>query len=263
MDPAVEDVAFLARSPNRVAVLRALADGSLDRHDLTAAVDASRITVGRVVGDLEARNWVRREGSTYETTRLGRLVLDAFDELTAATRLSRKLGPLAEDLSTDFVDVDLRRFADAEIVRTTDADPYAVARIAAARMAGADHVRMLAHAVTSDVLDAQVEAARAGQVSTVVLDPTLAETIRDDAGLSAGVRDLLATGRARVVAVAESIPMSVGVYDDETVMIGFTTDGFPRAGLVTSDEAVVTWARETHDRLRCEGSELTSEDFPE
>jgi len=261
MDPAVDDVSFLARSPNRVAILRVLVDEPADRRALEGAAGASRITVGRILGDLTDRHWVHGDGDEYEATRLGRLVLDAFDDLTAVTDLAREIGPFIEALPRSFVDVDLRHFAGATVVRTTNADPYAVARVAAERMRDADRVEMLAHAVSSDVLEAQTAAAAAGQTSRVVYGPSLVETVADDDALRAQVRDLLATGNATVVAATEHIPVTVGVYDDETVGFAFTRNGFPSGGLVTEADAVLEWARETFERLRCAGRELTVADF--
>lgn len=261
MDLAVDDVVFLARSPNRLAILRTVADEPADRRALERATGASRITVGRVLDDFTDRHWVCDDGGEYEATRLGRLVFDAFDDLTAATELARDVGPFLEELPEAFVDIDLRHFAGSEVVRTTNADPYAVARVAAERMRDADNVVMLAHAVTSDVLEAQAAAAMAGQTSTVVYSPSLVETVVNDDALGARVTDLLATGNATVVAAAEPIPMSVGIYDDETVGFGFTRDGFPSGGMVTEADAVLAWARRTFERLRRSGQELTAADF--
>jgi hypothetical protein len=52
MNSAGDDVVFLARSPNRLAVLCAFVDGPTDRRALERTTGASRITVGRVLGDL-------------------------------------------------------------------------------------------------------------------------------------------------------------------------------------------------------------------
>ncbi len=257
MDSAVDDVTFLARSRHRLAILRILADGPADRRTLERATGASRITVGRILGDLTDRHWARSDGDRYESTRLGRLVLEAFDDLIAATGLARDVGPFLEEVPETFVDVDLRHFAGAEVVRTTDSDPYAVARVAAERMRDADRVEMLAHAVTSDVVEAQAAAAADGQTSTVVYSPSLLKTVVADDVLRAGVRDLLDTENVTVVAAAEPIPVSVGIYDGETVGFGFTQDGFPIGGLVTEADAVLAWARRTFERLRREGRELT------
>lgn len=261
MEPATEDVAYLARSPSRVAILRALADEPMDRHDVLAAVDASRVTIGRILGAFEERHWVTRDGPVYEPTRLGRLVLAAFDELTETTRLARTLGPLAEELPSEFFDVDLRHLADATVVRATDADPLAVARVAGDLMAEAGEVKVFAHAIAGTVVEAQTAAARAGQPSTVVVDADLLATIAADDGLRSQVRDLLATGRATYVVAEGPVPISVGVYDDETVAIGFTDDGLPNAAIVTDDEAVCSWAIDRLDDFLRGGTELTVADF--
>ena len=62
MDTALDDIAFLANSDNRVAVFERLVDGSRHRDELTDQVDASRVTIARILRELEAREWITRSG---------------------------------------------------------------------------------------------------------------------------------------------------------------------------------------------------------
>lgn len=59
---AYEDLSYLARSSNRVAVLSALHDGPATRAELLDRLGFSRMTLDRTVEAFAARNWVRTEG---------------------------------------------------------------------------------------------------------------------------------------------------------------------------------------------------------
>jgi len=61
MEAPLEEIEFLARSQNRVAVLRLLATESHTRRSLAAATGASQATLGRIPEDFTDRSWVRRD----------------------------------------------------------------------------------------------------------------------------------------------------------------------------------------------------------
>lgn len=59
MDQAsIKDITFLARSEHRIAVLDALQEAPRARHELRELTGASRVTVNRVLDDLEDRGWI-------------------------------------------------------------------------------------------------------------------------------------------------------------------------------------------------------------
>jgi hypothetical protein len=57
---ALEDIAYLCRSANRVTILDALTEGPYSRRELANQTDASRTTLDRIVNELEERRWVER-----------------------------------------------------------------------------------------------------------------------------------------------------------------------------------------------------------
>jgi predicted transcriptional regulator len=67
MDTALDDIAFLANSDNRVAVFERLVDGSRARDELTDQVEASRVTIARILRASSSRRIraiVTRDAST-------------------------------------------------------------------------------------------------------------------------------------------------------------------------------------------------------
>ena len=88
---ALDDIAFLASSPNRVATLEALTAGPHKRSDLQEAIDASRSTVKRTLNGFQERRWVNRVGQEYVITPLGELVAARFTTLLETIDAGTKL----------------------------------------------------------------------------------------------------------------------------------------------------------------------------
>lgn len=115
MDGPTADIEFLARSGHRPRVLAALAERRRDRHDLRDLTGASSPTMGRILGDFEERNWVRRDGSTYELTPLGEFVARKFAALREAMETERTLGDVWRWLPREIHGFSVDLFADAVV----------------------------------------------------------------------------------------------------------------------------------------------------
>lgn len=263
MDQALEDVAFLARSPNRVHVLEHLAESPHDRRDLEEATGASRVTLGRILSAFEDRGWIVRGERTHRTTALGDLVLEDFDALCATTETAYRFREVARYLPAAELDFDLRRLSDADLVTATPADPLAVAREAATWMRDASEVRILAHAVTSEVLGQQRDAAlERDQRSEVVLSAETYDAIVDDAEMRSIFRDLLDSGKLEAYRHDGAFPFTIGVYDRRTVAIAFVDDNaYPAAAALTADEAIREWADGRLDEYRDASQPVTADEF--
>lgn len=248
----LEGVSYLARSENRVEVLEALAAGPTDRQALQAETDASRVTVGRILAEFERRGWIVPVDGGFRVTALGRDVATAVTDLRETLAAAAVLEPMAAALSPDFLTVDVRRLANAEVIRADESDPLAVARVAPEVMENARDVEILASAVTSDTIDAQIRAARENdQVSEVVMTTGTAAAIRGDRRLSDRVRTSLSLDGVSLFETDDDVPVSLGIYDDESVFVGVVDSGaMPTATLVSEDPVVLAWARETFDRYR-------------
>lgn len=53
MSSTLDDIAFLANSEYRVAVLQSLLDGPYSRHVIAEKTDIHRVTLGRILDELE------------------------------------------------------------------------------------------------------------------------------------------------------------------------------------------------------------------
>lgn len=124
MDPSIDEIAFLASSDHRIAVLDTLTSGPADRSALRSETGASSPTMGRVVADFEERRWITREGSVFELTPLGEFVSTRFSELREAMSIERKLRDVWRWLPREMEGFSVDLFADAVISRPGPGYPY-------------------------------------------------------------------------------------------------------------------------------------------
>lgn len=124
MDPAVRDIAFLARSEHRVAALETLFDERCDRRELRAATGASDPTIGRVLRALEDRSWIVRDGPRYELTPLGEYVTNRFLELREGMKTGRTLREIWHWLPREMEGFAVEHFEDAVVAYPGPNYPY-------------------------------------------------------------------------------------------------------------------------------------------
>jgi DNA-binding transcriptional ArsR family regulator len=262
MPSPLDDVAFLSRSENRVAVMRALADGPHSRQELVETTDGSRVTVGRVLSDFEARGWVRTENSSAALTTQGRLVIGGLDALLARLRAVDRLDPVLPWFEVDRLDVPVESFVDAETTVPTAAEPHRHHRRIGTVGGAASTARMYSQGVTSEALGIHLDAVReAGQRLTLLLTDEAVETAREDDSLGVDLRALVSTD-AVVGSVDEALPVPfVGLFDGRCV-VGVSDDRDLPVGIVESDDSgVVAWADRTLDRLEAAATPVEADTF--
>jgi predicted transcriptional regulator len=245
MPTALDDVAFLARSSNRVDVLSLLADSPRERAELETATGISRITAKRILDDLVERGWVTKSGRTYETTALGDLVEREFSSFFGTMQAANRLQDVVTWLPDSAFDFDLGRLADADITLPTRNNPFAPFRRAVEKLTAADRVLELTHSMPPELLMAHRDAVTAGgQQLTVVLESTVLDQVVADPELAAALEAMLERG-TEVRAYDGDVPYAVGLADDSVGFVLTDGEGFPRAFVETSDETVVSWAVST------------------
>jgi hypothetical protein len=251
MVPPLDDVAFLTRSPNRVAVLEALAEGRHSRRGLVDETPASRVTVGRILHDFEERGWVTNSGEGYEATTRGRLVarelLSSLDRLRAIERLD----PVLPWFPVDRLEVPLSAFGDAEVTVPTTAEPNRHHRRIGSVGGVADHARMYSQGATKEAIDIHRSAVQShGQRLELVLTHPAVDAVAADDDLRAEFRGLAAAA-AFVGTVERELSLPFVALFDGRCFLGVVTDSGAPAGVVESDDdALVAWTRRTLDEIR-------------
>jgi predicted transcriptional regulator len=253
---------FLAGSPNRIAVLHALAtDGAVDRRDLVDDLGLSRVTVSRILAALESRRWVTGEGTVYRTTPIGEVVLEECQSLLDTIESMERLSLILPWLPADF-DVDLRRLGNARITLPTWSDSVAPVRRAAEVCRGLDDLRVCASGVAPDVIKGIRDAAVEDDADVEVVATTSAlDVVRTDPtmrGWFAHITDV--DGR---VYEHPGHPYLIALCD-RTAIIGVNDgEGMPRGLVESTDEQAYEWVSSTFDRCRKEAEPVAAHVFSE
>ncbi|MFB6173466.1 MAG: helix-turn-helix transcriptional regulator [Halobacteriales archaeon] len=262
MDAALDDVEFLARSPNRVAVLQSLAAERRTRSELAAETGASQATLGRILADFEERSWVRRVDGAYEATATGDLVADAVADLVAALDLERDLREIVEYLPTEALGFDLARLADAEITVPTETRPNAPVRRLLELERAAGEVRAFSHAFNEQTLDLLAERTAAGDVAfRGVFAPAAVDALRSDPSLRERLRTVVGADTAAVRVRSAGIPVAGTIADDRVHVLVRDDSGVLRAAIDTDDPAVYEWAERAFERYWSDAAPLDRSDL--
>ena len=244
MESALEEIEFLARSTNRVTVLRLLTEAEYTRPELAAETGVSQATLGRILGDFQDRSWVTRDGSTYQATATGRLVARGFEELQDIIETERRLRDLVPFLPAAALEFDLRHLADATLVTPTQIRPDAPLQRLLELLDGASEVAAVSHAFNEQALSIVATKVADGTMTFEGLFAAAAiEGLRADPELRDQLRQLVGDDRA-TVAVVEEIDVAVMILDETVCFLIRDDDGILRASIDTDAQPVRAWARE-------------------
>ena len=252
MNTALDDIAFLANSENRVTVLRMLVEAPQSHDEIRDRIGASRVTTARILRELEERNWITRAGQEYAMTPTGEWVCDEFtllmDEMEAERRLRKPLQWLPFDLLT----FDVQRLRDAELVVLEESDATAIIRRILELRRSADRIRGVTRMVAPEFIENDWESTvHGGTHLEQVITPEVLDTIRNHPTSAQQLREMLDEVAVHV-SVSEYVPISVGIYDG-AVGIDLTDEqGVVKGGLVVEDETVHEWAVDLFETCRDE-----------
>lgn len=246
MEGPLEEIEFLARSTNRVEVLRLLAAGPRSRAELAAETGASQATLGRILEDFAERSWVTRDGDEHVATATGELVADGIDDLVAVLETEGKLRDVVAYLPTAEFGFDLRRLADATVTVPTRTRPSAPLQRVLDGMEGATTLRAVSHTLNEQSLATAHDRVTAGeQAFEAVLSSSALEALAADDRLWTQLRALADHDAAAIRVAGEAVPLSVTVADDRVYLLVRDEGGILQASIHTDDSAVRDWAAET------------------
>lgn len=125
MKSALDDIAFLANSENRVAVLHELADGPHSKHVLMESTEFSRVTLGRILDDLEDRQWITQRGQVCDISALGSWVIEEFAAFQETMEAERNLRNVFQWFPKEGYGFHISCLADSDISSISRADASA------------------------------------------------------------------------------------------------------------------------------------------
>lgn len=269
MAPAtpLDDVSFLARSPHRVEVLTRLSERDWTRPDLHDATGISQPTLGRVLGAFQDRNWVERNGQSYELTPSGELVAAEFTDLLETVETVQRLDDVAGLFPTAELGFDIERLASATITTPTTGDVFRHVQRFQTRILEADHVRIATDTMAPDPLENLRDRVVAHEEGDLLVESILTGTALDQAvsvpAMVDMIRALLESEHAPVYRYDGTMPMGIGVADGVAMLAPTDDDGIPGALVETDDEVVRAWVTERLDDYREQSTRLTVDDLPD
>ena len=260
MTSALDDVAFLANSENRVAVLGLLVESPMGHDEVRDRTGASRVTTARILREFEERGWIARSGQACRSTPAGEWVYDAFTHLLEEIEAERRLREPLQWLPSDLVTFDVRRLRDADLVVLEESDATAVIRRILEVRGASDRIRGLTRTVAPVFIENDWESTVQGETHLdMVITPDVLDTVRSHPTSAERLREMLHEPDVHV-SVHEDVPLSVGIYDDEVGIDLTDESGVVKGGIVTEDEIVREWAVELFETCRDEARPVDVDD---
>lgn len=242
---ALEDIAYLARSDNRVRLLTVLASDSYSPQGLDDVTGIARTTIGRIVTEFEGRGWIERTSNgEYTATPMGQQVAAEFTPLVESFEAIRNLGNLVAWLQAAEPSLSLNHLSDATVIRSGQDDPMKIIDYYIERIQDTSEfytLNQIAPAgkfmeVTRDRLDGDQLTA------TFVITGDLADYLLDQPKRRDRWRNCITSG-AEVYRVDTTVPCNLLILD-ETVFIAKTQaeQGEPYTMIESTNDAVRSWA---------------------
>jgi predicted transcriptional regulator len=263
MRASLDEISFLARSAPRVGVLDALSERPCSRDDLRAATGASSPTMGRVLADFEARQWVVRDGPTYELTRLGAFVAERFTGLRKAMATERKLRDVLPWLPGEMDGFRVELFADAVVSFPGPNYPYQPVERVTQLIEGTEVMRGFGTTVVkSSNLEAACRSIIEGMEFEFIYSPGVLETIV--AWNPTRIAETNACENCTTLlhdALPDSDWCGIGIYDDRVGICCHDPEtGVLQAVVDTDTPEAREWAEAVYERYRAEARPLDAEE---
>jgi len=232
---------YLAGSPVRIAILRTLRRDPRRPADLTAAVDATRTTIQRILSGFRERNWVVKRGSVYCVTPTGKRVHDAYEDLLEEIGRAGRYGQFAADLERIGADLPPSALASGELTVAADRNPLAaVDRLTELLQEGrGSNIRAASPVVIQQFNDAAANALDAGADIELVIDSDVLETSVTEFAPATG--RALDDDNATVYISTEPIEYGLFRYDDVACVTAYDQRNNPRCVLESRDSTVIEW----------------------
>lgn len=244
-EQTLENIAYLARSENRVRILALLAAGPYGRSEVKEKTGIARTTIDRIINEFEERGWSKRsEDGGYITTPTGEQVTTEFEPFVESMEAICKLGDLVAWIPTETVPIDLRHFVDATVRRPDPADPTSTTAYMTELLREASEFRCLAGVAPPPAFE---EAMRDGVVHGELITEHV--ITNQEYHYLLEQEDRLSRWREYVDAGANlylhdgPAPCNVLVFDD-TIIIGNSQSeiGDPFVEIESTNETVQAWA---------------------
>jgi predicted transcriptional regulator len=261
---ALEEIAYLAKSANRLRLLGTLASGSYSRRELDELTGIARTTIGRIVNEFEERGWAERTpDGEYTTTPMGEQVVTEFTPLVESMEGIRKLGNLVTWIQAVERPLGIHHLSDATVRWIEQDDPMEVIDFFTDLMRDTSEFHTLNHlapavTVTKIVRDRLV----ADQLTaTFVLTGELVDYIQGRPDRRERWRDCVAAG-ADVYRYDGAVPCNLILFDERGYIANSQAEYGDQYTMVESENtAVRAWAKEVIEVHKADSKPLDTGAF--
>lgn len=265
-EDALEDVSYLARSANRITLLKILTSDSCTRRDLADRTGVSSSTIGRILNELSDRDWIERTtDGEYVATPVGRQVVSEFIPLVKSMAAIQKLGETVAWFQAADLAIGLEQLDDATVIRPDPADPLAPLNTYLVDLRAASKLHCLVGIAPPESFE---EAMRDGVVERGmdvehVISDSEYRYLLDFPDRLERWREYIEAG-ANVYRYGGAVPCNVMIFD-ETVYIANTQSeyGHPYTAIASDSDRVLSWAQNLVEKYLAESERLTPGDFAE
>lgn len=264
---ALEAVAYLARSANRVRILAALSRDARSRGELADQTPASRTTVDRIVNEFQERGWAERttEG-TYGATTQGEQLMRGFRPFIESVAALQRLEDALDWLPLDDLTIGIEHFSDA-VVWEPATDPVETVEFMCDLVRDANRFRVMADLVPPEQLEVVITDRLKADRLTV--DGVTTNQVLHHIGSRPERADrwrAMKDAGATVVGHEGQFPCNIWLFDG-TVLIKKSSPGPVDESygvpIVSTDETVLSWANELIDDWIARGTPIEPESFRE
>jgi len=263
---ALEDIAYLSRSANRVAILDGLTEGPYSRRTLVELTGASRTTLDRIMNELEEKGWAERTADgTYVATAQGTHLMKRFRPFVESVEALHRLDDAVTWLPIDELSIGLEHFSDAAVRRPETADPVETIDFMDDLLTTASEFRVLAHLVPPEPLgETMRDSVVSGQMTMDgVITDTLFSYLTADPERAARWNTVVKAG-ADLYRREGPIPCNLWIFD-ETVLIKKSgpepIDDSYGVPIVTENSTVRLWAHDLIDNWITDATRIDGKAF--
>lgn len=265
---ALEDVAYLSRSPNRIKILDSLASGPYSRRELVELTGASRTTLDRIVNELEERGWARRTNDgNYVATATGKHLMAQVRPLIGSVEAIRRLDEAVAWLPVDELSIGLHHFSDAVVLRPEQDDPMETVDYYTELIRETTEFRVLTHlAPPVPLAEAMRDRIASGRLAAeYVLTDDIIDYLREQSDRRIRWRAIVEEG-AGVFRTPGALPCNLWIFDDVVLIKKSGPEPIQDAygvPIQSENETVRSWAEDLIDRCRADATRVEVETFAE
>lgn len=265
-DDALEDIAYLARSKNRVQLLVILASGSYTRRELEDMTGIANTTIGRILNEFSERGWSERTADgDYTATPIGKQVVAEFMPLVESMSVIKELGETVAWFQATENPIGMDQLTDATVVRPDPADPMAPMNAYMEDLRTASEFHCLVGVAPPESFEKAMRdgVVERGMRAEHVINESEYSYLLDYPNRLTRWREYIEAG-ANVYCYRDTVPCNVMIFD-ETVYIANTQSeyGEPYTVIESDNERVLSWAHELIDTYRNDAERLDVESFSE